>query len=37
VDGQIAATARVNELVVVTANVEDLRSFEGLEVANWFR
>jgi tRNA(fMet)-specific endonuclease VapC len=36
-DGQIAAIARVNELVVVTANVKDFRRFEGLEVENWFR
>ena len=36
-DGQIAAIARVNELVVVTANVKDYRRFEGLEVVNWFR
>jgi tRNA(fMet)-specific endonuclease VapC len=35
--GQIAAIARVNELVVVTANVKDFRRFEGLEVENWFR
>ena len=36
-DGQIAAIARVNELVIVTANVRDFRRFEGLEVVNWFR
>ena len=36
-DGQIAAIARVNELVIVTANVKDFRRFEGLEVVNWFR
>lgn len=36
-DGQIAAIARVNELVVVTANVRDFRRFEGLEVENWCR
>jgi tRNA(fMet)-specific endonuclease VapC len=36
-DGQIAAIARVNELVVVTANVKNFRRFEGLEVENWFR
>jgi tRNA(fMet)-specific endonuclease VapC len=36
-DGQIAAIARVNELVVVTAKVKDFRRFEGLEVENWFR
>ncbi len=36
-DGQIAAIARVNELVVVTANMRDFRRFEGLELENWFR
>jgi len=36
-DGQVAAIARVNELVVVTANVKDFRRFEGLEVESWFR
>jgi len=36
-DGQIAAIARVNELVIVTANGKDFRRFEGLEVVNWFR
>ena len=35
--GQIVAIARVNELVIVTANVNDFRRFERLEVANWFR
>lgn len=36
-DGQIAAIARVNELVVVTANVKDFRRFRGLEVEDWSR
>ena len=36
-DGQIASIARVNELIVVTANVKDFRRFEGLKVENWFR
>lgn len=36
-DGQIASIARVNELVVVTANVKDFRRFEGLEIENWFK
>jgi tRNA(fMet)-specific endonuclease VapC len=34
-DGQIAATARVNGLVLVTANVRDFRDFEGLRLENW--
>jgi len=36
-DGQIAAIARVNALVLVTGNVKDFRRFEGLKVENWFR
>ena len=36
-DGQIAAIARVNELVLVTANVRDFRRFEGLSVQDWSR
>ncbi len=34
-DGQIAAVAAVNGLVVVTANVDDFKHFSGLEVENW--
>lgn len=36
-DGQIAAIARVNDLVLVTANVRDFRRFEGLSVQDWSR
>jgi len=36
-DGQIAAIARVYELVLVTANVRDFRRFEGLSVQDWTR
>ena len=36
-DGQIAATGKVNGLVVVTNNVRDFRLFQGLKVENWFR
>lgn len=36
-DGQIASIARINELVVVTANVKDFRRFEGLEIENWLK
>jgi len=36
-DCQIAAIARVNELVLVTANVRDFRRFEGLSVQDWSR
>ena len=35
VDGQIAAIARVNALVLVTANVKHYESFEGLTVEDW--
>jgi tRNA(fMet)-specific endonuclease VapC len=34
-DAQIAAIARVNGLVLVTANERDFRGFEGLQVENW--
>ena len=35
-DSQIAAIARVNDLVVVTANLRDFQDrFEGLEVEDW--
>jgi tRNA(fMet)-specific endonuclease VapC len=34
-DGQIAAIALVNELVVVTANTKDFRRFQGLVVEDW--
>jgi len=34
-DGQIAATARVNELVLVTLNTVDFRRFEGVRVVSW--
>lgn len=37
VDGQIAAIAEVNELVLVTANIKDFRRFRGLRVENWLR
>ena len=35
VDGQIAAIARVNALVLVTANVRHYERFEGLTIENW--
>jgi tRNA(fMet)-specific endonuclease VapC len=34
-DGQIAAIASVNDLVVVTANAKDFRRFRGLSIENW--
>ncbi len=35
VDGQIAAVAYANDLVLVTANVSDYANFQRLEVENW--
>ena len=35
-DGQIAAVARVNDLVLVTRNVKDFRHFQGVRLENWF-
>jgi tRNA(fMet)-specific endonuclease VapC len=36
-DGQIAAIASVNDLIVVTANVKNFRRFKDLVVENWSR
>ena len=36
-DGQIAAIASVNELVLVTGNTRDFRRFEGLSLEDWSR
>ena len=35
VDGQIAAIAKVNGLVLVTRDIGDFSRFEDLEVTNW--
>lgn len=35
VDGQIAAIAKVNELVLVTSNGADFAGFEDLRLADW--
>jgi len=35
VDGQIAAIAQINELVLVTDNVRDFAPFKALTVQNW--
>ncbi len=37
VDGQIAAVARVNGLVIVTTNPKDFARFKGLQVFDWSR
>jgi tRNA(fMet)-specific endonuclease VapC len=36
-DSQIAAIAAVNELVLVTRNVDDFAAFQGLQIENWFQ
>jgi len=35
-DGQIAAIARVNNLILVTRNVSDYANFSELMMENWF-
>ncbi len=35
-DGQIAATAAVSDLVLITRNEQDFRPFTGLTIENWF-
>jgi tRNA(fMet)-specific endonuclease VapC len=35
VDGQIAAVAWANDLVIVSANTSDFSSFQGVEVQDW--
>jgi tRNA(fMet)-specific endonuclease VapC len=35
VDGQIAAIAQINELILVTGNVRDFAPFKALTVENW--
>mgnify|MGYP001584550145 CR=1 FL=1 len=37
VDGQIAAIAAVNALVLVTVNIKDFRRFKGIELENWIK
>ncbi len=36
-DGQIAAIAKVNGLILVTANQADFSGFSGLEIEDWSR
>lgn len=35
-DSEIAAVAAVNQLIIVTGNIEDFSFFHGLSVENWF-
>ena len=37
VDGQIAAIAHANGLVLVTTNAKDFGRFKDLKVVNWFK
>ena len=34
-DGQIAATAKVNDLILVTANLTDYAAFRDIQVVDW--
>jgi tRNA(fMet)-specific endonuclease VapC len=36
VDGQIASVAYVNNLILITRNIDDFSVFDGLSVNNWF-
>lgn len=36
VDGQIAAIAKVNQLILVTRNTTDYEGFPGLPIENWY-
>lgn len=35
-DGEIAAVAAVNNLILVTRNIDDFHSYENLLLDNWF-
>jgi len=35
VDGQIAAIAKVNKMILVTRNISDFECFADLEIENW--
>jgi tRNA(fMet)-specific endonuclease VapC len=35
-DGQIAAVAAVNQLIIVTNNMTDFINFQGVTIENWF-
>jgi len=37
IDGQIAAIAKVNGLILVTRNINDFRNFEDIKLENWFK
>jgi tRNA(fMet)-specific endonuclease VapC len=35
-DGQIAAVAATNDLILVTRNMKDFLNFDSLSIENWF-
>jgi len=35
-DGQIAAIAHINHLILITNNVSDFANFQNLQLENWF-
>ena len=35
-DGQVAAVAATNNLILVTRNVDDFEGYSGLKIENWF-
>lgn len=37
IDGQIAAVAAVNDLVLVTSNTADFKMYRGLKLEDWLR
>lgn len=37
IDGQIAAVAAVNELILVTNNLADFKSFRGVKLEDWLK
>ena len=37
VDGQIAAIAKQNDLVLVTRNLRDFKMFRGQKLENWLK
>jgi tRNA(fMet)-specific endonuclease VapC len=36
IDGQIAAVAKVNNLILVTRNTDDFKHFSDIKLENWF-
>ncbi len=36
IDGQIAAVAKANNLILVTRNTDDFKHFSDIQLENWF-